>query len=138
MAQHTDHDAAHGGDFQLHAVGGHDRTRQAKDADQPCARIGGAAHDGQWRAAVARIDGQHLQLVGLRMLVGGQHLRDAEARELFGRILDAFDLMADAVERRDDIIDGEWAIEMLAQPVEGDLHAEIPPLSVGTFSALNP
>ena len=52
--------------------------------------------------------------------------------------VDAFDLMPDPVEGRDDIVDGEAAFEMLFQPVQGDLHAEIPPLSVGTDSAPNP
>src|SRR3546814_2090589 len=88
--------------------------------------------------AVARIDGQYLQLVGLRMLLGCQYLGDAETRELLGRILDAFDLVADAIERGDDIGDAEVAVEMFLEPVEGDLHAETPPLSVVTFSAPNP
>ena len=48
------------------------------------------------------------------------------------------DFEPDAVERRDDIVDGRVGVEMRLQPFEGDLHAEIPPLSVGTFSAPNP
>ena len=33
---------------------------------------------------------------------------------------------------------GVVAVEMLAEPIEGDPHAEIPPLSVGTLRAPNP
>jgi hypothetical protein len=33
--------------------------------------------------AVAGIDGQHLQLIGLRMPLGGQHARDLERRQRF-------------------------------------------------------
>src|SRR3546814_7795634 len=84
-------DPAHRGDFQLHAVRGHDRAGQPEHADQARARVGRAADDGKRRGAVARIDGQYLQLVGLRMLLGGQYLGDAETRELLGRILDAFE-----------------------------------------------
>src|SRR3546814_10288355 len=72
------------------------------------------------------------------MLLGGQHLCDAKTGQPLGRILDIFDFVADAIERGDDIGDRETAIQMLFQPVESDLHAEIPPLSVGCDSAPNP
>ena len=130
-------DAADRRDLELHAVGGDDCTGQPEHTHQPRAGVGRAAHNLE-RGAVAGIDRQHLQLVGLRMPFGGQHLGDAKARELLGRIFDAFDFQPDAIERRDDIVDGRIGIEMRLQPFEGDLHAEIPPLSVGTFSAPNP
>ncbi len=109
-------------------------TRPARALGAPHTTVSGApAVDVR-----AGLDGQHLQLVGLRMFLRGQHARDTETRELLGRILDAFDLVTDAVERRDNIGDAIVAFDMLAEPVEGDLHAEIPPLSVGTDSAPNP
>ncbi len=63
----------------------------------PGARIRCAADDLQGISTC--IDGQHLQLVGLRMRRGGQHLGDAEGCEFFSGIFDALDFEADAVER---------------------------------------
>ncbi len=141
FARRTHHavrrDAADRRDLELHAVCRHHRAGQPEHTDQSRAGVGCTAHDLE-RGAVAGIDRQHLQLVGLGVPFGGQHLGDAKARELLGGILDALDFEPDAVERRDDIVDGRIGFEMRLQPFEGDLHAEIPPLRVGTFSAPNP
>ena len=90
----------------------------AEHADQPGAGVGRAAHDLQ-RLAVAGIDGQHLQLVGLRMALGGQHLGDPERRQRLGRIVDAFDLQPDAGQRVGDRRRVGVGVEMVLEPATG-------------------
>ena len=109
----------------------------AEHAFEAGARIGRAADDLD-RLAGARVDREHLELVGLRVRCRGQHLRDDEGRELFGRVLDALDLEADAGERRDDFVQSRIRLEMLLQPRKGELHAPTPPERVGTSSAPKP
>ena len=130
-------DAADRGLLEHHAVGWHHRAFQTEDADQARAGIGRAAHDLQG-LAVAMIDGQHLQFVGLRMLVGGQHPGDLEPGELFGRIFDAVYLQADGIQRLEDGGKVRIGVEMRLEPAQGELHAPTPPLSVGTSSAEKP
>src|SRR5439155_2804338 len=88
--------------------------------------------------AGAGLDGEDLQLVGLRMALRGQDLRDGERRQLFGGIVDAFDFEADAGQRLDDGVEGGIGVEMLFQPGQSELHAPTPPLSVGTSKAEKP
>ena len=86
-------DAAYCCDLQDHAVRRHRCARRTEHTEHPGARIGRAADDLQRLAA--GIDGQHLQLVGLRMRRGAQHLGDAKVSELVGRVFDALDLKPD-------------------------------------------
>ena len=131
-------DAADRRDLELHAVGRDDRAGRAEHADQSGARIGRAAHDLQ-RHAVAGIDRQHLQLVGLRVALGGQHAaRRVNPAKLLARIVDAFDLEPDARQRLDDRVEIGVGVEMLLEPAKRELHAPTPPLSVGTSSAEKP
>ena len=62
--------------FKRHVAAGDIGAGRAEHAEHAGARVGRAAHDLD-RLAFAGVDGQHLQLVGLRMLLRGQHPRDA-------------------------------------------------------------
>ena len=129
-------DAANRRLAQHHAVGGHRRALDTEHADKARARIGRAADD--LKRAVPGIDGQHLQLVRLRMRIGGQHLGDEEAVELFRRILDAFDLKADVIQRGENLVEVRLGFQMLLEPAQRELHAPTPPESVGISSAEKP
>ena len=136
-AHHTvGYDTPNLGDLQRDIAAGHIGAGGTEHADQPRARIGGAADD--LHRAVAGIDGEDLQLVRLRMALGGEDFCDAECGKLLAGILDAFDLEADAGERLDDLIERGGRVEMLAEPVEGEFHAPTPPDKVGTSSAEKP
>jgi hypothetical protein len=109
----------------------------AEHADQARARIGRAAHDLQ-RIAVAGIDRQHLQLVGLRMRRGGQHLRDLETASFSPGFStpstsSPIRVSASTISSSDRV-----GVEMLLEPAQRELHAPTPPLSVGTSSAEKP
>ena len=80
--------------LQRHVAARHISPGPAEHADHPGARIGRPA-DHLQRFALAGIDAQHLQLVGLRMRRGAQHFRDHEWRQRLGRILNPFDLQPD-------------------------------------------
>ena len=67
-------DAADRRDLKREVAARHIGAGRAEHADQAGARIGRAADDLD-RLAVAGIDGQHLELVRLRMRLRGQHLR---------------------------------------------------------------
>jgi hypothetical protein len=97
----------------------------------------GAPHT-TWTIAGACVDGEHLQLVGLRVSLGGQHLRDEEGRELLGRILHAFDFQPDRRQRFEYLLQTGIGLEMLFEPRKSELHAPTPPLKVGTSSAAKP
>ena len=129
-------DPADRGDAQHHAVGGHRRAGQPEHAGHAGARVGGAADD--LDRAVAGVDAEHLQLVGLRVGPGAEHARDLEVGEFRGRVIDAFDLQPDAGQGIDDLVERGGGFEVLLEPAEGELHAPTPPLSVGTSSALKP
>ena len=101
------------------------------------AGIGRAAHHLD-RLAGAGIDAQHLQLVCLRVLFGGEHLCDAERRKRFGRIVEVFHLEADVGQLVGNRLSGRLGFEMVLQPRQGELHAPTPPESVGTSSARKP
>ena len=93
-------------------------------ADEPGARVGRAA-DHLQRLAVTRVDRQHLQLVGIGVARGGEHPRDAEALQLLGRVLDAFDLEADGVELRRDLRRRRLGRDVLLEPGLQDFHRSI-------------
>ncbi len=79
--------------------------RAAKGADKAGARIRSAADDldGRARAGIHR---QHLELVGLRMLLGRQDPRDHEGLE-GGAVIDVLDLEADHGQCRSQIASSE-------------------------------
>ncbi len=72
------------------------------------------------------------------MRIGGQHLGDAEGRELIRRILDTLDLKADIVERFEDRRQVGIRVKMRLEPAQRELHAPTPPLSVGTSRPMKP
>ena len=123
--------------LEHHVAARHIGPRPAEHPDHAGAGIGRAAHHLK-RRAVAGVDGQHLQLVGLRMALGGEHLRDLERGQRLGRIVDPLDLEPDAVERVGHRARVGVGIEMRLQPRQRELHAPTPPLSVGTSSAEKP
>ena len=87
-------DSANGRDLQREVGSGNVCARRAEHADQPGTGIGRATHDLDFLAG-AGVDVEHLELVGLRMLFRGQHLRHHERLQRFGGIGQAFDLEAD-------------------------------------------
>ena len=123
-------------DLEHHAVRRHRRTGRAEHADEPRTRVRCTAHD--LERAIAGVDRKHLQLVRLRMRRGAEHLGHPERGKRGTRILDAFDLEADPRQRLDDRVERCVGVDMLLEPVEGDLHAPTPWLSVGTSSAEKP
>ena len=129
LAHRTHHavgfDAADRALAKHHAVGGYGRAGQPQHALHPRAGIGRAA-DNLQRIAIARVNGEHLQLVRIGMTCSGEHMGNAEARELFGRILDTLDLQPDGIERIEDFRKGRLGIEVVLEPGQGELHARAP------------
>ena len=124
------------GDLQRDVAPRHIGAGRTEHADEAGARIGRAADD--LHRPLARVDAQHLELVRLRVALGGEHARDAERREPGRRVLDALDLQPDARERLDDRLQRRVGLKMVLEPGEGELHAPTPPLSVGTSNAAKP
>ena len=93
----------------------HHRTGQAEYADQTGAGVGCAA-DHLQRFAAAGVDAQHLQLVGIGVGGGGQHLGDGEARQPVSRVLDTFDFKPDGVELGRDRFNRCFGIEVIFEP----------------------
>ena len=96
---------------------GHIVARTPQHTDHALSRIGRAADDLE-RLAAAVVHRKHLQLVGLRMLLGGQHLCDRERPQPFRRIIDGFDLKADAGQGFGDLGRVRLGVEMFAKPGE--------------------
>ena len=68
------------------------------------------------RNAVAQINRQHLQLVGIGVAIRAQHPRNAETGQLFRRIVDAFNLKSDGVERKSDFRHRSLGFKEIAEP----------------------
>ena len=80
----------------------------------------GAADDLPLAGAVGHAaDGE---LVGVRMLVAGQHLRDDDAGELPADLLHAFDLEAEHREPFGEFFGRPIESDVALEPVQGDLH----------------
>jgi hypothetical protein len=126
-------DAADGGDLEQQPSAGNGRARSSEHAEHPGARIGSAAHD--LHRAFTGIDGQDLQFVGLRVLVGGQHPGDPERRQRFGRVGQLLDLEPDRGQLVGDLLGRGVGVEVVLQPRKGEFHAPTPPERVGTWSA---
>ena len=56
------------------------------------------------------------------MLIGFDHMRDHEVLQLLGRIVEAFDLKANARQRLDDLVERRVGVEMVLEPGEGEFH----------------
>ena len=91
---------------------------RTEHADQAGAGIGRAAHDLD-RFAGAGVDAQNLKLVRLRMLFGGQHLRDSKRRQRLGGVRDVLHLETDAGQLVGDRFDRCIGVEMVLQPRRG-------------------
>ena len=130
-------DTADRGDLQGHVAARDVRARRAEDAEHSGVGIGRTADDLD-RLTGPGIDRQHLQLVGLRVLLGRQHPRDRERRERFGGIAQILDLQADVGQLFGDRVSGRVGVEVILQPRKGKFHAPTPPESVGTSSARKP
>ena len=118
-------DAADVADAELDVDAGNIAARRGKGADQPGPRIGRAAHHLHRRAAVAGIDGQHLQLVGVRMPLCGEHAGDDEGFQA-RLVVDRFDLEADRRQPLDDLGKRGIGLEMVFQPGKGEFHRGAP------------
>ena len=119
-------DAADDALLELHAGAGNVGAGRREDAGHAGARIGSAADHLDLRA-VAGIDDADAQTVGIGMLLGGEHLGQAEGRILLGRVVNQFDLQPDHGELVDDAVEGHRSVEMFLEPGEGELHDDSPP-----------
>ncbi len=113
-------DAPDVADAERRVDAGHVGAGGGKGTDQALSGIRRTAHD-LHRITGSGIDGQHLQLIGIRMLFGGDHLGDDERREMLARV-HGLDLKADHGERVADGVEGCVGLEMIAQPGEGEFH----------------
>ena len=131
-------DAADGADRERHILAGDVGARRHEHALHAGARIRRAAHH-LHRIARAGIDHADAQPVGIRMLLGLDHARDGERRELFAHVLDALDLEPDHGQLVGDLAERAVGVEMLLEPGEGEFHHELnPPASVGKSSGRKP
>ena len=123
-------------DLQRQVAAGDVRAGRAEHAQHSGTGIGRSADD--LDRTFARVDGQHLELVGLRMLFGGQHSCDAERRQRPRRVTDLFDFETNGGQLVGDLLSRSIRFQMLLQPLEREFHAPTPPDSVGTSSARKP
>ena len=116
-------DAADLADVQRHVDAGNIGAGRARRRHQARPRIWRAAYH-LHRLSVAGIDMQHLQFVGVRMLLGGQHLGDHEGlqRRL---VVDVFDFEADRGQPLDDLVQRRVGLEMVLQPGKRKLHVDL-------------
>ena len=102
-------------------------------------RAFGAPHTTCTGSPAAGIDHADAQPVGVGMLLGLDHARDGERRELFALVLDALDLEPDHGQLVGDLAERAVGVEMLLEPGEGEFHHELnPPASVGKSSGRKP
>ena len=114
-------DAADGADRERHVLAGDERPGRGEHALYAGARIGGPAHD-LHRCARAGIDHAYAQPVGVRVLLGRDHVRDGEGRERLPLVLDGLHFEADHGELVDELVQRRVGVEMLFQPGEGEFH----------------
>ncbi len=114
-------DAADGADRERHVLAGDVGARRHEHALHAGARIRRAAHH-LHRIARAGIDHADAQPVGIRMLLGLDHARNGERRELFAHVLDALDLEPDHGQLVGDLAESAVGVEMLLEPGEGEFH----------------
>ena len=101
---------------------GNEGARRREHAYKPGARIGRAAHDLQrFRLPVSTV--QQPQLVGIGMLLGGDHARDDEAASaaaLSSRLSTSSPMLVSV--SRDASAASASVVEMILQPGERELH----------------
>ena len=112
--------------LQHHTIGRHNRARHAQHTDKPGACIGRPAHNLQ-RRAVARIDGEDLQLVGIGVRRGCQDFGHTKARKALGWVFDAFNLKPDGVKPGGNLFERGVGIEKGFEPREREFHEISPP-----------
>ena len=125
--------------LELEPAIGHHRAGHAEHADHAGAGIGRAA-DHLERIARAGIDGEHLQLVSIGMLLGGQHLGHHKPAKLVRGVFNTLDFESDSVERGRDLFDRSLGFEVVLEPGQRELHARTPTPAerVGTSSGEKP
>ena len=88
--------------------------------------------------AIAGVDQADAKPVGVRMLLGLDHVADDEGGKPLGAVVDAFDLEADAGEGIGDVQDPGTGFQVLLQPGKGDLHRLSPPARLGASTGTKP
>ena len=116
------HHAAHGLGFERDAGARNIGAKRGEHADEAGLRIGRAANDFEGWLARLDLDLQHLQLVGVGMLLGLDDTRNGELRQRRRGIINALHLEPDLVEHATDLLDRRGRVEMLLEPVERELH----------------
>jgi hypothetical protein len=108
----------------------HIGARRGEGADQAGARVGRAAHHLHRRAA-ARVDRQHLELVGVGVFFRRQHPGDHKRlqRRL---VVDGFDLEPDHGQPFDDLVERGVGVEMVLEPGKGEFHC-VSSVGLGTL-----
>ena len=96
---------------------------RGKGADQPGSRIGRPAHHLHRRLPLAGIDRQHLQLVGVGMLLGRQHPRDDEGLQA-RFVVDRLHFKADRGQPLGNLAERRFGFQVVLQPGEGEFHAK--------------
>ena len=109
------------------------RPQRRIDADHAGAGVRRAADD--LLHPVHGLDRADFQLVGVRMLFGGDHLGRGEGRKARGGILDALDLQAGHRHRLDDFVERGLGFQVLFQPGQGEFHQLNPVARFGWISA---
>ncbi len=118
-------DATHRLLFERDFRAGDIRAQGREYAEHASFGVRRPAHDFEQRLALRHFDLQHLQLVGIRMLVGFDHARNSEGAKLRARVVHAFDLEADGIELGAEFLDGFLRLEMILQPGECEFHRSV-------------
>ena len=113
-------DAADLADRQGDIDAGHIGAGRGKGTDQAGTRIGRTAYDLNGGAG-AGVDGQYLQLVGIGVFRGRQHLGDDKGLQS-RLVVDRLDLEADRGQPLDDVGQRGVGFEMILEPGEGEFH----------------
>ena len=107
-----------------------------KHADQALTGIRRAAD--HLLNARAGLDLADAQLVGIRVLLGGNHFGDGKILQACSRIDDLLNLKTDDRELIENLIKGNLRRQMIPQPGKCEFHRLSPPASVGTSSGKKP
>ena len=103
----------------------HAGTDHRQRCNQSGTRVGRATDDLQRRTG-AGIDAAHLQAVGLGVFFAGDDACDDDAVEAFAQHRGVLDLEPDGSQGGSEFLAAGVGVHMLAEPVLGKFHAEIP------------